>query len=240
IAWRVAARLGACLPPDVDVDSGLRALDKGQLAAQLDGADLGLAEVLLAKGAVLGALDRHGEATAALNQAEEVGAKLARGNGDRGGLRLAAAIHRTMAEALLQQAAYQEARVAAASATRRAAEARAEDSEAEAEELLARLVTAAADSALDPEHYLIEGPYSNALVIDGDDGSTFRGYLGLSEVARRRCNWAHATEHLQDAGRRHDGDARRLAMVQYKLAKNAWHQCRAAQGQERAERAEWS
>jgi hypothetical protein len=240
IAWRVAARLGACLPPDVDVASGLLALDEGLLAAQVEGADLGRAEVLLARGAFLGALDRHGEATEALNQADEAAAKLARGNGDRGGLRLAAAIHRTRAETLLQQADYQEARVAAALATQRATEASVEDSEAEVEELLARLVTADAEGVLDPERSLIEGPFSDALVIERDDGSTFRGYLGLSEVARRRRNWAGATEHLQNAGKRHDGDARRLAMVQYKLAKTSWHECRAAEGQERVERAERS
>src|SRR5439155_12775202 len=113
--------------------------------------------------------------------------------------RLAAAMHRTMAEALLQQAAYRDARASAQEATRRVAEARgpAGSEVGDLDELHARLVTADVESALDPERWLIERPYQDALVIDRDDGSTFRGYLGLSEVARRRCNWQSASEHLQ-------------------------------------------
>jgi hypothetical protein len=241
IAWRVATRLGACLPPDVDVDGAMRAFAEGLRAAQAEGSDLGQAEVLLAQGAFLVALDRHAPAAEALAQADRAVAALSRRNGDRCGLWLVAAINRTRAEALLQQAAYREARSAAQLATQRATEARSEDIRAEAEELLARLVTADVESALYPEHSLIEGPYDRALVVGRDDGSAFRAYLGLSEVARRRRNWASASEHLRDAAKRHDGDARRLAMVQYKLAKTCWHQLRAAaEGADRAELAERS
>jgi tetratricopeptide (TPR) repeat protein len=236
IAWRVGARLGGCLPQNPDVEQSLVAFDRALNAAVNDGTPVGETEVCLAKGSFLVALDRHGAAGEMLDRADRVVADLLDRNGQRGQhslRRLAAAIQRTRAEALVQQAAYREAKLAVEEAARRAT-----DSNDGVDALHARLLAADVDSVLDPERWLAERHYENGLAKDRDDGSTFRGYLGLSEVARRRSQWSNAHDYLRDAARRHDGDAWRLATVQLRMARTAWHQSRASNDPERGQLAE--
>jgi tetratricopeptide (TPR) repeat protein len=236
IAWRVGARLGGCLPQNPDVEQSLLAFDRALSAAVNDGTPAGEAEVCLAKGSFLVALDRHGAAGDMLDRADRVVADLLNRNGQHGQhslRRLAAAIQRTRAEALVQQAAYREAKLAVEEAVRRAT-----DSNDGVEALHARLLAADVDSVLDPERWLTEQPYENGLAKDRDDGSTFRGYLGLSEVARRRSQWNNAHDYLRDAAKRHDGDAWRLATVRLRVAQTAWHQSRASDEPERGQLAE--
>jgi hypothetical protein len=209
------------------------AFDRALSAAVNDGKPAGEAEVCLAKGSFLVALDRHGAAGEMLDRADRVVAGLLTGNGPRSLRRLAAAIQRTRAEALVQQAAYREAKLAVEEGgaaggglpRRRSGIACAPAGRRRGQRAGSRELA---------DRTALRGRAGQ----DRDDGSTFRGYLGLSEVARRRSQWDSARGYLRDAAKRHDGDAWRLATVQFRMAQTAWHQSRASNDPDRGQLAE--
>lgn len=223
VCWRVAARLGDCLPEDLAHARTEQAFDLGLAAAQRVGEAVGEAEVGLAKAAYLTAVESYQEAFATLDRVDRVLAGRLTGNGDTAVARLACRVQRLRIEASMQMAAYRTAREALADALHRA--------EAAGDPLESKyLAVLQADLAglTDPEHWLVELPYRDAPADAGDDSWVLRTFLGGAEAARRRQHWADATDLLDAALAYFAGDARRTAAILFRRGRQAWHRSRAA------------
>jgi len=213
ICWRIAMRLQGCVPTQVVPVEDLTALfDQAVEAARADGNRLGEIDVQLAKATYLVAVERYREAFAILAAADHDATDLDR-LGDAGtaaGARTRrATVHRKLAEAHLQMAAYGDASAELAEASRLA-----ERADSAEEQRLIRLLTA--------ENHRVPSPDpSYADILEGrvDDPVYFRARLGLSEAARRRGYWKSAEDHLRIVERHSSGDARRTAAVYYRLAR---------------------
>jgi hypothetical protein len=223
VCWRVAARLGDCLPTDLAPGLTEKAFDLGLQAARRVGAAVGEAEVGLAKAAFLIAVESYDQAFATLDAVDRVLAGRVAGNGNAGLARLACRVQRLRIEAGLQMAAYRNARDALADALHRA--------EAAGDALEAKylaVLQADLSGLTDPEHWLAELPYRDAPADTADDSWMLRTFLGGAEAARRRGHWADATGLLDAALDYFAGDARRTAAILFRRGRQAWHRSRAA------------
>ncbi|MFB9234906.1 NB-ARC domain-containing protein [Plantactinospora siamensis] len=209
VRWRVGAWLDGCVPAGVRTGATLDAYDEAIRAAERSGAELGLIDVLLARGAYLTAVEWYPQAEASLNQAAELAAALA----DRGDPGTAAAARqrlvaarRRMGEGFLQAARYRRG-IATLERAYRQAEVIAD----RGEQRLIRILLGEAHHVDTPEAAKDEELLS--------DTTRYRIQLSLAEGARRRAEWASAEHHFALALSLVDGDARRAATVSYRTAR---------------------
>jgi tetratricopeptide (TPR) repeat protein len=227
MSWRIAARLQGCIPEQTVIHQNLEAFDEAIDAADEDHTKLGEADVRLAKGAFLVALERYPEAIRILAEADTCAAEVQEAKGTpaagepdvrareaavrraSGAAVRRARAQRKIAEAYLQMGAYRQAGVRL--------------------ELAAELAERAASSEegqlvalLRAENHRVPSPHpTSADIIEGrlHDPVYFRAHLGLSEAARRRAHWSTSEGHLLTAEQHSSGDARRTAAVCYRLAR---------------------
>ncbi|GAA5187776.1 hypothetical protein GCM10023322_36860 [Rugosimonospora acidiphila] len=213
LCWRIAARLDGCVPDGLGPEQTLRAYDRAVAAARADHDDLGLIEVLLAKGSFFVAVERYAEGQETLGEVAKLAQALRLG-GDphlaEAATRMAVLAQRKLGEAYLQMSAYE-----AADDMFRKAERAAAACGDEREQRLIRLLraeTRQADS--DPEAVDARG-----------DSNRFRAILGSAAAARRRGEWQRSGEYLAQALELSSDDAWRQATVRYRIAQLnlAWH-----------------
>lgn len=97
-----------------------------------------------------------------------------------------------------------------------------------------RLLSAECETWRDPSKWLDPELYVDAYAYD-DDAIKFRSILGLADQARRRRNWVAAAGHLREAYSENYGDDRRIATVQYRIARLFLQQSRTLDGDKRTE-----
>jgi tetratricopeptide (TPR) repeat protein len=212
LRWRVGAWLGGCVAEGVSSVVTLRAFAEATSAAEQDRNDLGLVDVLLAKGTFLVAIERYREAEKCLRRAAGLSDRLriaGDGSATREAARRTAIATRKIGEAYLQAASYQQGLDALEDAA-----AQAEAIGDESEQRLIRILLAEAHHVDTPEvaHKQLFDP---ALT----DATRYRVLLSLAEAGRRRREWRSAAEYLGRALRFVDGDLRRMATVQYRMAR---------------------
>jgi NB-ARC domain len=220
LCWRLAAWLDGCVPPGLDSRLSLEAFESATAAA--DETHIGLIKVLLAKGSFLMAIERYGEAEQTLNEAADRALHLRRSNhpdADTAARHEVLAL-RKLGEGYLQMASLR----AAAAALRRAFNVAVACGEEQERELIRVLLA---------ETHQIEG--SESILADHPNGGLsdarrFRAFLVLSESARRRADWDGAHAHLAQALAHSNGDARRGASVQYRMARLYLYQHLATNG----------
>jgi hypothetical protein len=211
LCWRIAAQLNGCVPGDLDSRLSLDAYAAATAAAQHDGNQIGLIEVLLGKGSFLVAIERYRDAERTLGEAADLALKLRQSaHADtEAAARLEVLALRKLGEGYLQMNSLR----AASRALREAFDAAAASGD-EQERNLIRMLLA--------ETHQIDG--FEAAVVDApdariNDAHRFRAFLVLSESARRRADWTNAHEYLNRALSLNSGDARRVATVQYRMGR---------------------
>ena len=211
LCWRIAAQLDGCVPGDLDSRLSLDAYAYATAAAEQDGNQIGLIEVLLGKGAFLVAVERYRDAERTLGQAADLALKLRQSAhvDAEAAARLEVLALRKLGEGYLQMGSLR----AASGALREAFNAAAACGDEQERELVRMLLA---------ETHQVDG--SEAAVVDAPDGRIgdahrFRAFLVLSESARRRADWTNAHEYLARALSLNSGDARRVATVQYRMAR---------------------
>ncbi|HEY2674107.1 MAG TPA: NB-ARC domain-containing protein [Rugosimonospora sp.] len=215
LCWRIAARLDGCVPDELDPESSLEAYDLAVKAARTDHDELGLIQVLLAKGSFLNGVERYRDGQETLAEVARLAQALRRGEDRhkaREATRMAVLGQRKMGEACLQMGAYEAADEMFRNAYRAAA-ANGDD----AEQRLVWLLLA--------ETRQVDSPDPDEVDSRGGDSSRFRAILGSAEAARRRREWVLASEYLDRALEYSDDDAQREATVRYRMARLnlAWH-----------------
>jgi tetratricopeptide (TPR) repeat protein len=212
LRWRIGAWLDGCVAAGVRPDVTLDAYDEAVRAAERDRNDLGLVDVLLAKGTFLVAIERYRAAEECLDRAVKLSGRLHERAGPgaaREAARRIATATRKVGEAFLQAASYQHALDALERAFTRA-----EDVGDEAEQRLIRILLAEAHHVDTPE-----AAYDELLAPGLTDATRYRIFLSLAEAGRRRGEWQTADDYLDQALRFVDGDLRRVATVQYRMAR---------------------
>lgn len=208
LCWRIAAQLDGCVPDELRPGSSLAAYDLAIEAARTDRDDLGLVQVLLAKGTFLNGVERYQDGHKTLTEVIELARQLRRGDDRRSareGARMEVLARRKIGEAYLQMGAYE-----AADNAFRAAYLAAAASGDENERRLVRLLLA--------ETRQVDSPDPDELDARGGDSSRFRAILGSAEATRRRREWGQASEYLERALECSDDDAQREATVRYRMA----------------------
>jgi tetratricopeptide (TPR) repeat protein len=208
LCWRVGAWLSGCVSAEVSPDETLAAYALAVRAAEQDGNDLGLVEVLLAKGTFLVAIERYRLAEECLNQAAELARRLP-GTDTRHRNRLVTEATRKMGEAFLQAACYRHALVELEKALTLA-----QSTGDERQQRLIQILIADAHHVDTPE-----ATYDQLLDPELPDATRYRVFLSLAEAARRRGEWRSAGSYLDEALGFVDGDLRRMATVRYRLAR---------------------
>lgn len=228
LCWRLAARLGGCVADGEDIEAVRQVFQRAVTAAGNCGEPLGEVDVLIAEGSFLVAVERYGAAFHVLRLAEEKTEKLL----DRLDAELAepvrehvrrlAGVSQRRGEAYLQMGDYRRADGELKRASVLAQ--RADDGTAVR---LIRLLLAETHHVLSPDP-------SYGEVLDGklDDATKFRAYLGMAESARRRGDYEGASDELQRALLLSRGDTRRVAAVQYRLARLHLDRWRDTSGEE--------
>lgn len=226
LCWRIAARLGGCVPLYVDMSDCQRAFAKAYKAVAADGSDSGAILVSLAHASLLGAVEDYAAALNVLSTVDElINAYSPASAQEPDGRSLNAARLRTEGEIWLQAACYRLGQEKLRAALEQA-DACNDDSERHRIEVLA----AEAASALAPEQWLTEPTHADDN--PSDDRALFRTHLARAEWARRRMRWAEAQSSLVSARDFNHGDARRRAAVEYRFAKLRLSQCRSAPTQQ--------
>jgi tetratricopeptide (TPR) repeat protein len=232
LAWRMAAYLGACVADGLRADDSIRAFEAAQQAAELEGDLRGRLEVFLAHGSFLSAIEKYGEALETFGTAIGMTeAAIPHGSADMRLLKIDA--HRRKAEAWMQLGRYADASQELYSA---AGEIRAVDEPITGySQEVARitLLTAENETWLQPRKWLDRAPFDEALAGLGDDGTKFRAMLGLAEHARRQRQWLSALSLFEEAQEGNDGDARRVAAIQYRTARLVLQQSREGRSRDR-------
>ncbi|GIH02514.1 hypothetical protein Rhe02_05810 [Rhizocola hellebori] len=214
--WKIAARAGGCVVGGVDIAQALAALELGVQAAQRDNSPLGEADTLLAKASMLIEVERYQEGFAVLDRvarlADSMLAKLA--DKKTPWQVRHCVVHRKRAEAYLQAAAYDQAGSSLAYALTWACEAN-----DPAEKRLLKILRAEL-------HHIAMTPLPSEELSDErlDDMSRYRYHLIQSELERRQLNWSSAGQPLLKELRLSDGDLRRVASLNYRLARLCLHQ----------------
>ena len=222
LCWRIAARLGGCVPLYVDMSSCQRAFDKAYKAAAADGSDVGTILVSLAHASLLGAVEDYTAALDVLRMVDElINAYSPAAAQEADARSLNAARLRTEGEIWLQAACYR-----LGHAKLRAALELADVCNDDSEQRRIEVLIAEAASALAPEQWLAEPTHADDS--PSDDRALYRTHLARAEWARRRMRWAEAQSSLVSARGFNYGDARRRAAVEYRFAKLRLSQCRSA------------
>ena len=221
LCWRVGAWLNGCVADSVSVQQTLTAYEHAHEAAHND-SELGRVDVLLAKGTYLIAIERYDQAEACLQAASDNAVRLfetqSTADARRGISRRIIAATRKMGEAFLQAAAYRQALEQLETAYSMA-----ESAEDESEMQLLQILIGEAHHVDMPDT-----TYDQLLNPELTDATRYRIYLALAEAARRRREWRSAEDYLDQALRFMDGDMRRMATVQYRLARLLLDEHRAA------------
>jgi DNA polymerase III delta prime subunit len=222
LSWNIAARLGACvttqLPPDQSIDAFNDALD----AADKAGSSLGRIEVLLARGSFQIAADRFEAAFADLREAlqeTEDATQADLSPAER--RRLWASAHRRKAEGWIQLGAYASANLELEVA-RAAVTGLPDSGPVSAEILHIGLLASANDTFRLPDKWLDQEASEKARKAHDrplDDRIKFRADLDLADQAQRRREWATALDLLTTAYLENYGDDRRIANIQYRIAR---------------------
>jgi tetratricopeptide (TPR) repeat protein len=218
LCWRVAARLGACVTTELPAAESMAAFDDALDAANREPTRLGHIEVLLARGSFLIAVERYAEAFDNLRNALEATDAAAKDLGPLQARRLWASAHRRKAEAWMQLGAYASAAgelKVALDAVRGFGSDKVMASEVERLGLL----TAESETWCDPAKWRNREPYEQADRSARDDAVKFRAVLGLAEQAQRDRDWLAALRYLRRAYDQNYGDDRRIANVQYRMAR---------------------
>lgn len=221
LCWRISTFFGGPVPdrPDGDqCDSVFAFAEHAALQGQVAWAP---AEVLLAKGTFLLALERYGEALATFDLAAQAidSLKFEPGHGESA-LRLDAIRHRKMAEGWIQLGAYGRAEI---ELTEALSIFRQLSPGIELDRVLLLKAENENRTALGRRKY--ESPVK-ATSPESDDALWFRRQLLLSESARIERNWSTAAQYLQIALAQNYGDTRRTANVCYRLARLRLNQAR--------------
>ena len=218
LCWRIAARLGACVTTELPPAESVAAFDDALDAADREPSRLGRIEVLLARGSFLIAVERYAEAFGNLRDALEATDAAATDIGPLQAHRLWASAHRRKAEAWMQLGAYAtaagELKIALDAVRGFGAD---EAMTSEVDRL--GLLTAESETWCDPPRWLNREPYEQADRSGRDDAVKFRAILGLAEEARRDRDWSAALRDLRRAYDQNYGDDRRIANVQYRIAR---------------------
>lgn len=212
LRWQLAAMLTGCVPAGVDADEAIDAIELGIVEAQKERSLLGELDTLLSKASLLIGLERYGRAWETL---ESVRRRVLESlpscpEGERDELNLRHAIaHRKWAEALLQAAAYADAGPELQKARVLAREAR-----NEAELRMIAMLQAEL-------HHVAVTPLAMEDVADGrvNDAARFRYNLTMCEAERRLEHWRLACAHLENELALSQGDQRRAARLNYRLAR---------------------
>lgn len=213
LCWRLGRMLGDCVAPDVSHDDALDAFSLALRAAEEERDELAVADVLLAKGTFLTAVERYRGAEQCFTRAASTATASAEaGGGDRAAeaaWQRVVKANRKLGEAYLQAACYRRAREYLDKALL-LAEATMDTSE------LGRIRILIADS-----HHVdaLEATYERLHDLRLTDSTRFRVFLSLAEAGRRRGEWHSARDYLHRALRFVDGDLRRTAAVHYRLAR---------------------
>ncbi|NJC84545.1 ATP-binding protein [Planosporangium mesophilum] len=235
LCWRIGTWLGGCVAAEVSPEETLDAYALAARAAEADGNDLGLVDVLLAKGTFLVAIERYRDAENCLAKAADLASGLWARTADRAGgdqrTRFDAAQRITVAtrklgEAYLQAACYRHALVELDRAFTMA-----EAVDDRQEQRLLQLLLADAHHVDTPD-----ATYDHLLDAELPDATRFRVFLSLAEAARRRAEWRSAEDYLGRALRFVEGDLRRMATVRYRLARLLLDEHGAAAGNADADR----
>ena len=211
LCWRIAAQLDGCVPQGLSSHLSLVAYVQAASAAEQEGDQIGLIEVLLAKGSFLVALERYRDAQRTLRDAAELAFKLRRSAHPEAetAARKEVVALRKLGEGYLQMASHRDADRVLRQALN-AATACGDDSQRE----FIRMLLAETHQIDGAEASLVDAP-------DGriNDARRFRAFLALAESDRRRAAWDSARAHLAKALTLNSGDARRVATVQYRMAR---------------------
>jgi tetratricopeptide (TPR) repeat protein len=234
LCWRIGVWLGGCVSPGVSPESALDAYAQALRAAEEDGGGLGTVDVLLAKGTFLIAIERYRAAEECLTQAAELAAQLIKANGaDPAGADPDGSGHPDDTDRPARTDPSREARLRIAGANRKLGEAflQAACYRPAVEFLEKALILAEADQdesewkldrILIADAYRVDAPEATFDQLQNSelpDATRYRVFLSLTEAARRRQEWRIANDYLSQALRFVDGDLRRVATVQYRMAR---------------------
>ena len=231
-SWRIAARLGACVADGLKPAESIAAFGAAKHAAELDSSLRGAVEVLLAQGSFLIALERYREAFDGIAEAIDK-VRTAIPPFERVlAYRLEASAHRRLAEAWLQLGAYASARKELDIALGKVQEVSNEVDLID-ERARVNLLIAENDTWLEESKWFYRQPYEDAFNRTADGSVRFRSVLGLAEDARRRGHWQDAQRWLEEASKDNYGDSRRVAAIQYRMARLLVHQASASSAERR-------
>ncbi|GAA5193958.1 hypothetical protein GCM10023322_57150 [Rugosimonospora acidiphila] len=216
-SWRISVWLGGCVAAGVSPDETLDAYAQALRAAEEDRGGLATVDVLLAKATFLIAVERYRDAEECLTEAAELARQVAGANGtaaprpawQRPERDRVAEATRKLGEAFLQAACYRQA----IEYLERALDLAEADKDEEEQKLL-RILIADAYQVDTPE-----ATFDQLQDSELPDATRYRVLLSLAEAARRRGDWCNAEDYLSQALRFVDGDLRRVATVQYRLAR---------------------
>lgn len=208
--WRLAAQMHGCVPDSPDLAAVRRMFALAREAAEKEQQALAVMDVQLAEASFLISVERYGWAFRVLTQVEEaVGAWRPALGDPRSALRRRGVAYRKTAEAFLQIGSYDRAVTYLELASAVVAET-GDVTEAK----LIGVLEADCHCVLSPEPTYEE-------ILEGrlDDVLYFRALLNRSEAARRKSDWKAARDDLLTAYRHSTGDLRRVASVNYRLAR---------------------
>lgn len=223
LCWRIAARLGGCVPLYVTVATCRSAFDKAREAARTDDCEYGAILVGLAEASLLVAIEDYSAALRILGEIETLTTAYSpapvHGPTPQS---LRAARLRIEGEMWLQAASY---RVAKATLGRALEEITGCTDDAEQQRI--EVLGAEAAAALSYDQWLAEPARPDAA--PPDDRAEFRAHLARAEWARRHGRWIDAQSALNTARGFNHGDARRRAAVEYRFARLRLDESRSAQ-----------
>ncbi|MBR7838845.1 hypothetical protein KDL01_36600 [Actinospica durhamensis] len=220
LCWRIAARLGGCVPLYVPVSTCQDAFVKARESARIDGSEYGEILVCLAHASLLVAIEDYAQALRLLHEVDDLIGAYTPGSGhEPSRTSLRAARMRTEGEMWLQAASYRAAEDKLGTALKELS-----TSKDEVEQQRIGVLAAEAAAALSKEQWLAEPARTEGNPMD--DRAAFRARLARAEWARRQMRWTDAEVALAAARGFNHGDARRRAAVEYRFAKLRLSQCR--------------
>jgi tetratricopeptide (TPR) repeat protein len=213
LAWRIASRLGECVPRGGGGPLVRAAIAAGLAAAGELGDETAALRLGCAEGALLSALELYEEALGRLRQVSEEATR-------RGMPELAARALRLRAHAHIQMGAFGSAMPDLDSAEGRAVQA---GDYGYRERERVRQLRHVCEGRREPSRWGADLPNDGSAELD--DWRSYHGALIGAENARRRGRWDTAGELLEDARATFAGDLRRAAAIEYQTARLflTWH-----------------
>jgi hypothetical protein len=222
LCWRIAARLGSCVPLYTTLETCREAFGKAREAAGADGSGSGVILVCLAEASMLVAIEDHSAALSILAEIDSLIDRYTPASVHEPAPNLLRAARlRIEGEMWLQAASYRAAKTTLGLALEQVAGWK-DGAELQRIEVLA----SEADAALSYEQWLDEPARPDTTSLD--DRAEFRAHLARAEWARRQRNWEGARVALVGARGFNHGDARRRAAVEYRFARLRLDESRSA------------